>query len=301
MSYMASFSSKRKIMSEIVLFLVACLSISSAVSQSVPPPKLSTFASQYVVSWSTDHVRVAADGTVDLTLDQVSGSGYASKDMYTFGYVSTQIKLVGGNSAGTVTAYYLSSSMSSPYHDELDFEFLGNTTGQPYILQTNVFANGVGAREQRLNLWFDPTADFHTYSVLWNNQIIIFAVDQRPIRIFKNNVNLGVDYPRFKPMGIYSSLWNGEEWATRGGLDKIDWSGAPFIASYKAFNIDACINTNGAGNCANAVGWWSRAEYQSLDAASLNELNYVKRTYMIYDYCTDTERYPQAPPECATN
>jgi beta-glucanase (GH16 family) len=55
----------------------------------------------------------------------------------------------------------------------MDFEFLGNKAGEPYILQTNVFAKGKGSREQRINLWFDPTADFHTYSLLWNKNIIV--------------------------------------------------------------------------------------------------------------------------------
>jgi xyloglucan:xyloglucosyl transferase len=50
----------------------------------------------------------------------------------------------------------------------VDFEFLGDKDDEPITLQTNVFVNGRGNREQRLHLWFDPAADFHDYKILWN-------------------------------------------------------------------------------------------------------------------------------------
>lgn len=43
-----------------------------------------------------------------LTLKWISGAGFSSKSKYMFGKVTIQIKLVAGDSAGTVTAYYVS-------------------------------------------------------------------------------------------------------------------------------------------------------------------------------------------------
>ncbi|RVW79697.1 Xyloglucan endotransglucosylase/hydrolase protein 22 [Vitis vinifera] len=234
------------------------------------------------LTWGDGRAKILNNGQLlTLSLDKASGSGFQSKNEYLFGKIDMQLKLVPGNSAGTVTAYYLSSQ--GPTHDEIDFEFLGISV--------------------QFYLWFDPTADFHTYSILWNPQRIIFSVDGTPIREFKNSESIGVPFPKNQPMRIYSSLWNADDWATRGGLVKTDWSQAPFTASYRNFNANACVWSSGSSSCSSTSpsststnsGWYS----QELDSTSQERMKWVQKNYMIYNYCTDTKRFPQGlSPEC---
>ncbi|XP_020209663.1 xyloglucan endotransglucosylase/hydrolase protein 22 [Cajanus cajan] len=111
----------------------------------------------------------------------------------------------------------------------------------------------------------------------------------------------GVPFPKNQAMRIYSSLWNADDWATRGGLVKTDWAQAPFTASYRNFNANACTVSSGTSSCAssntNNNAWLS----EELDSTSHQRLNWVQKNYMIYNYCTDTKRFPQGlPPECNT-
>ncbi|KAG6392537.1 hypothetical protein SASPL_146761 [Salvia splendens] len=257
-----------------------------------------TFSQDFRIAWADSHVRQLDGGrAIQLTLDQSSGCGFASKHQYLFGRVSMKIKLVPGDSAGTVTAFYMISDTFN-VRDELDFEFLGNRSGQPYTVQTNVYAHGKGDKEQRINLWFDPSLDFHTYSIFWNHHHIIFSVDEVPIRVYKNNERRGIPYPKFQPMGVYSTLWEADDWATRGGLEKINWSKAPFYAYYKDFDIEGC-QVPGPATCAsNPKNWWEAAAYQQLTPEAARRYRWVRTNHMIYDYCTDRSRFPVVPPEC---
>ncbi|XP_042521187.1 xyloglucan endotransglucosylase/hydrolase 2-like [Macadamia integrifolia] len=272
--------------------LVSSLIVSSA----------GNFYQDIAITWGDQRAKIFNGGQLlTLSLDRVSGAGFRSNEQYLFGRIDMQLKLVGGNSAGTVTAYWLSSEGLN--RDEVDLEFLGNLSGDPYVLHTNVYTQGKGDREQQFYLWFDPTKNFHTYSIVWNPRNIIYFVDNILIREFRNGQSIGVPFPHNQPMRIYSSLWNADEWATRGGLIKTDWSKAPFTAFYQNFNADACVwssrgsscrtmsNTNSAPNKA-----W---QTQELDPLSRRRLRWVQKNYMIYNYCSDWKRFPQGlPPEC---
>ncbi|KAJ4754678.1 Xyloglucan endotransglucosylase/hydrolase [Rhynchospora pubera] len=259
------------------------------------------FYNDFDITWGDGRGKILNNGQLlTLNLDKTSGSGFQSKNEYLYGKIDMQLKLVPGNSAGTVTAYYLSSQ--GPTHDEIDFEFLGNLTGEPYTLHTNVFTQGKGNREMQFKLWFDPTKDFHTYSILWNPRHVIFMVDNVPIRDYKNLEAKGISFPKNQPMRIYSSLWNADDWATQGGLIKTDWSKAPFTASYRNFNANACVWSSGSAKCppmqtaAAGDNWFN----QELDSTSQGRMRWVQKNYMIYNYCSDAKRFPQGLPlECS--
>ncbi|XP_021290672.1 xyloglucan endotransglucosylase/hydrolase protein 15-like [Herrania umbratica] len=137
-------------------------------------------------------------------------------------------------------------------------------------------------------------------AIYFLGSLVSFLVDNVPIRVFKNAESVGVPFPKSQPMRIYSSLWNADDWATRGGLVKTDWTKAPFTAYYRNFNAKACTWSGGASSCASTSsvsgGVW---ETNELDAPARRRLRWVQKYFMIYNYCTDLKRFPQGvPPEC---
>ena len=92
---------------------------------------------------------------------------------------------------------------AGPTRDKLDIEFLGNRTGQSYLIQTNVYKNGTGNREMRHQLWFDPTEDFHSYSILWNSHQILWV--SLLIHWFVTTIFLTSNCQRLAPYNLFLS------------------------------------------------------------------------------------------------
>ncbi|EOX92998.1 Xyloglucan endo-transglycosylase, putative [Theobroma cacao] len=266
------------------------------------------FYENFDITWGGNQRAKILNGgqLLTLSLDKTSGSGFRSKHEYLFGRIDMQIKLVPGNSAGTVTTYYLKLStfcsclLKAQPMMRLTSNFWATCLeiltysipmciARERVTENNNFISGLIPRK------------LSTPSLL-SGILNVFMVDNIPIRVFNNMESMGVPFPSNQPMRIYSSLWNADDWATRGGLVKTDWAHAPFTASYRNFNANACIWSSSQSSCASkstnslqTTAW----QDQTLDAPGRNRLGWVQKMFMIYNYCTDFKRFPQGlPPEC---
>ncbi|KAI3729028.1 hypothetical protein L6452_17674 [Arctium lappa] len=196
--------------------------------------------------FGASNIQLSSNGSyVDIGLDKSTGSGLVSKNTYYHGFFSASIKLPKGISSGVVLAFYMSNSDVFPHnHDELDFEFLGHESKSQWVLQTNMYANGsIRGREERINLWFNPTHHFHQYSILWNHHHTVFLVDNIPVREVINIGAMSYAYP-LKPMSLYATIWDGSNWATEGGKYPTNYKYAPFVASLGELKMEGCVIEN---------------------------------------------------------
>ncbi|OVA06946.1 Glycoside hydrolase [Macleaya cordata] len=248
--------------------------------------------------WGPQHQKVEQN-SLTIWLDSSSGSGFKSNRAYRSGYFGAAIKLHPGYTAGVITSLYLSNNEAHPgNHDEVDIEFLGTTPGKPYTLQTNVYIRGSGdgskiiGREMKFHLWFDPTANFHNYAILWTPNEIIFLVDDIPLRTYKKKSDS--TFP-LRPMWVYGSIWDASPWATEDGKYKADYHYQPFYGRYTNFKLSGC-SENSPASCRPV----SASPYPSggLSSQQNSAMQWAQKNYLVYDYCKDYKRDHSQTPEC---
>ncbi|PSS26818.1 Xyloglucan endotransglucosylase/hydrolase protein [Actinidia chinensis var. chinensis] len=283
--------------------LVICSVLVLAYGSSRNLPIIS-FDEGYSQLFGDENLMVLKDGkSVHLSLDERTGSGFVSHDLYLHGFFSASIKLPADYTAGVVVAFYMSNGdMYEKTHDELDFEFLGNIRGKDWRIQTNVYGNGstsVG-REERYGFWFDPSEDLHQYSILWTENQIIFYVDNVPIREIKRTEAMGGEFPS-KPMSLYATIWDGSNWATNGGRYRVNYKYAPYITQFSDLVLHGCaVNPiEQSSTCDLPPSFESVPTGVTSDQRSKME-NFRKK-HMQYSYCYDRIRYKVPLSECAIN
>ncbi|KAG9142245.1 hypothetical protein Leryth_007678 [Lithospermum erythrorhizon] len=279
----------------LVCFVVVLVSGSS---RNLP---ILSFDEGYTHLFGDNNLMVLKDGkTAHLSLDERTGSGFVSQDLYLHGFFSASIKLPADYTAGVVVAFYMSNSeIFEKNHDEIDFEFLGNIRGKNWRIQTNVYGNGstnVG-REERYGLWFDPSEDYHQYSILWTENHIIFYVDDVPIREIKRTEAMGGDFPS-KPMSLYATIWDGSDWATNGGRYRVNYKYAPYIAEFSDFVLHGCAVDPIEQSPSCDYGAALDSIPTGISSPERVKMEKYRKKLMQYSYCYDRTRYKVPLTEC---
>ncbi|GKV22857.1 hypothetical protein SLEP1_g32676 [Rubroshorea leprosula] len=298
-------------------FFCMTFMVSSHSRQYTPPsvPRLTDLFSHVSVdqgfskAYGLQNIKVFNNGSMaTLTLDNSSGSGLESKNKYHYGFFSAAIKLPAGLSSGVVVAFYLSNWDMFPHnHDEIDIELLGHDKRNDWVVQTNIYANGsvTTGREEKFYFWFDPTQQYHDYSILWNSHHIVFFVDNIPVREFPSTGAFSSVYPS-KPMSVHVTIWDGSKWATHGGKYPVNYNNGPFVASFANMEITGCASNPAApadSPCPSEASGSSADPVQGQDFAKLSSqqttaMDWARRKLMFYSYCKDISRYKNLPPEC---
>ncbi|KAK1439346.1 hypothetical protein QVD17_05162 [Tagetes erecta] len=284
----------------VLVIVTVCCSVFALASTATSLP-ISSYDEAFSDLFGDNNLQVLKDGnSVHLSLDQTTGSGFVSHDIYLHGFFSASIKLPAYYTAGVVVAFYMSNGdMYEKNHDEIDFEFLGNIKGKDWKIQTNIYGNGSTnlGREERYSLWFDPSHDFHHYTILWTQDHIIFYVDNVAIREIKRTESLGGGFPS-KPMTLYATIWDASEWATNGGKYKVNYKYAPYVAEFTNFVLHGC-----SLNPIELVP--SQCDHETtldniipMDKVKMESF---RKKHMKYSYCEDKIRYKTPPAECVVN
>ncbi|KAL9991577.1 putative xyloglucan:xyloglucosyl transferase [Helianthus debilis subsp. tardiflorus] len=126
-----------------------------------------------------------------------------------------------------------------------------------------------GNREQRLNLLFDATKNFRTYSILWN---------QRQV----HNITRVLSYATLTKQWVFTARFGTRITGPHKGCE------CPVTTA----------DSDNAKRCANSGGWWDQPVLSELNVHQSHQLIWVRANHMIYDYCSDTGRLPSVPVEC---
>ncbi|KAI1367004.1 concanavalin A-like lectin/glucanase domain-containing protein [Xylaria arbuscula] len=145
-----------------------------------------------------------------------------------------------------------SSVLWSDIQDEIDWEFSGNQHGEKpfpppdgkWTVETNIFAQGKmwdGAATYQKDA-YQPTTQFHTYSVEWDEDHMNWYVDNHVVRSVKaSNTPSGFVFPQ-SPMKLQLGVWGGGDpannyWTIQWAGGEIDMKKVPYTMYVRSVNI----------------------------------------------------------------
>lgn len=173
----------------------------------------------------------SADSGCEMTIFEESNAPtLTSKNYLFFGKVEVELQAAPGR--GIVTSIVLQSDAL----DEIDWEFVG--ADQTHV-QTNFYALGVNdyTRARYYEVPFNPMTSFHTYTIEWTKESIVFSIDGK---VYRTATPAEGNYPQ-TPMQLKLGTWVGGKGTAQGTIDwaggLAQWDQAPFAGHYRSLKV----------------------------------------------------------------
>ncbi|GJP44186.1 hypothetical protein CLOM_g3575 [Closterium sp. NIES-68] len=221
------------------------------------------------------------DGSVKLTAYSNKMGKFTSKGYFGYGIFRVNMMLPSGYSGGLIPCLYLISGNNPKYtdpHDEIDMEFIGGNTPRDIVLHTNLITGGQ-VYLQQYKFPFDPSAAFHTYTIVYSPDYIMWAVDDTPIRIHWKES--GRPFPSLN-VKFEGSIWDASSWSAL----KPNWGNGPKEVKFRRFDMRRTCKASGETGtpwCNKLRGNkapWTRKPSAAAIAKSIE----FRKNYLVKDY-----------------
>ncbi|KAK1993419.1 family 16 glycosyl hydrolase [Colletotrichum falcatum] len=183
------------------------------------------------VKYNPKVMSFSADTGGEMTIFEESNAPtLTSKDYLFFGKVEVELQAAPGR--GIVTSIVLQSDAL----DEIDWEFVG--ADQTHV-QTNFYALGINdyTRARYYEVPFNPMTSFHTYTIEWTKESIVFSIDGD---VYRTATPAEGNYPQ-TPMQLKLGTWVGGKGTAQGTIDwaggLAEWEKGPFAGYYRSLKV----------------------------------------------------------------
>ena len=181
------------------------------------------FSNYLTIDYNSNNV-INKDGVLSLQLNkELGGTRITLNDQLRYGKVDVKMKIAKGSNV--VSSFILLAKNG----DEIDFEFVQNTTNPTDLVQTNYFYRGIPIYDKNAKMYHTKkilSNNFHTYSLKWDPLYYEWYFDNFLLRrLYKNQTT---NYPD-SISSVQFGIWEAppSNWAGNG----TDWS-------QKIFNFD---------------------------------------------------------------
>lgn len=197
------------------------------------PPTINALMDEMHVDYCPSHVELRGTSAA-IRLDRGCGGKFHTQSKYPSGVFTVRMKAP-SLAAGISNSFYISSNDDEA--DMISFDLIGSL---PNRVLTSYAVNGNHAGTlETFHMDFDTSLHFHEYTVKWDEDSIVWMVDNVVIRTLRaSHVRA---FPK-KAGHVYGYTWDASYVGDGKWAGEINWENGPFFMYYNDLQITTPIS-----------------------------------------------------------